>query len=173
MKIVIPKEYRGKFVGGKAYISYWPRPWRSVLITNKKMLDELQRRINLLIAGGYWRAQFLRFMTAGAVGVKLDKNGAVECPKWLVGWLGKGKLNYEKGDWGIVVSGKKGADETDKPSDKRVGSENQEKRNQLKKQLSTQVGRCFICGGDNKVKRRDVRFRCLHMEAKSERKQTG
>lgn len=175
MKIVIPKQYREKFVGGRAFVVRWP--WHGVLVTNKKMFDELERRTNLLIARGYDRARLLQFATEAAVRVKLDKNGAFECPKWLVWWLGKGRLEYTKDYWefGVVASaGKwKGREWHKKSKVKRVGSENQEKRNQLMKQLSTQVGRCFICGADSSVKRRDVKFQCLHMEAKLEREQAG
>lgn len=105
MKIVIPKQYRSKFENGKAFVLRWP--WRSVLITNKKMFDELERRTDFLIAEGYRMARLVRFSTEGAVRVKLDKNGAFECStKWLVWWLGKGRLEYTKDYWefGVVAS---------------------------------------------------------------------
>lgn len=109
MKITIPKQYHSKFAGGKAYILRWTGLGHNLLVTNKKMWDELKRRVNLLLEKGEKRAQFLRLLTAGSAEAKMKKDGTVELPDYLGKWIGKGKLNYEKNDWGIVVSAEKGA----------------------------------------------------------------
>lgn len=105
MKIVIPKQYRSKFADGKVCISRWLG--HGLIVTNRKMQDEFKRRVNLLIERGERNAQLLRLLTAGVEETKLKKDGSVNLPAFLANWLGKGKLNYKKGDLGLVVSAKK------------------------------------------------------------------
>ena len=122
MKIIIPEEYRGKFErerawikpkgGGKCivqdyafvFISRWKG--HGLLVTNKKVKDELEKRMSDLIEKGDKSAQFFWRITAGTEMAEMKEDGMVELPDYLAEWLGEGELTYEKNNRGVVVRAK-------------------------------------------------------------------
>lgn len=115
MKINIPKKYQNRFQAEniwirrkdkercdvREYIPVYITRWQnhSVLLMNHKERDRLTERLDdeLRIAGGA-----RRFIKAGIIAVEF-KDGFIELPGGLAGWLKDDERSYEEATIGLLI----------------------------------------------------------------------